>query len=426
MMLLTSILVTTAYASENEGDTNITELEQLGVAQGPALQAYFQALKVLEVGDESTYPEGYGGSYINESNELVFQIKTGYEELSDELYKAIDTDLPVLFNTCEYSLNELLEMSDSLLRLADVDINANVIFDIENNTVEIEIFDDNKQIESQLKSVVIDSDLPISLEVSDITQEKAGFGSDDISVDEMYVESNGEIVPLATSSITLYGGSTIFQRNSSTSYTAIGTLGFSGTYSSTTSYITAGHVATDGVYVRSSDVINNYITYTKAKTVNGSSGDYGIVQLSSSSYSIGKSSSIYVSSSTTGSVSYYYYVSDLLPSGTNIYKYGISTGLTVGVYYVGVSYTYTGSSVSYGNLAAFGPVGSSTICAKGDSGGPVWCLYGNYRTLLGVISGYENSSAGTTSKVYYQPIKAIVSAGFTPYGLTKLSSTAFD
>ena len=197
-----------------------------------------------------------------------------------------------------------------------------------------------------------------------------------------------------------------------------------------------------GHYVRSNDLINNYITYNEMAEVHNATGDYGIVTLSSSSYSIGKSNYVKTGASTTGVVNYYYCISDGLPYGTYIYKYGKTTGLTVGKHQaVSGSYTWyvdlDGDGIreyeyGLGNLNRFGPIDGSVgvnplLNNYGDSGGPVWFVYDSQRVLLGCISGFEFTTGATNdditsiSAVYYQSIEHVIEQGFIPYAISELA-----
>lgn len=405
---------------------DITNLEQLGVAQADALRAFFQFIRNYTADGRFIWPEGYGGCYIDSQNTLVFQVKEGCEQLKQDILEHVDDELPIEVRFCDYSLSELQEVADMLLsegNTSNIHISASFLYDIERNMVEIYILEsedgDVEEVSNRIENIIMDSDIPATCEIEESINSES-----DVSDSELFVGTDEGIVPLA-SSISLVGGSTLYKYNGS-SYSVAATLGFSGTYSGRTAYVTAGHVVSGGqYYLRASSTINDAISYNYPTPVYGTSGDYGIVKVSSSSYSIGKSSYVKTGTNSTGAVAYYYDVSDELPAGTYIYKYGYTTGLTVGVYRVGTYHSYTDghTNVSVGGLAAFGNVDGNTsvLGDNGDSGGPVWCINGNSRVLLGLYSG-ENSSSYI---YYYQPIKNVVSAGFSPYGLTELDPDDF-
>lgn len=433
VVMLFSTITFTAYANEQKGDTDITELEQLGVAQGPALNAFFQAKKLIAASgdDKATHPEGYGGAYINDENELVFQIKSGYGDLSAKLADVIDDDLPVEYNTCQYSLNDLTDMCDEILRSPGEKLEANVFFDIENNSADIELVNGEKNIKDEMQSYIESNSLPFSVEIvdePDATSDAAAHTSNN------KLTSTSNTVTATSSTITLTGGSTLYYLASG-SYFSLGSLGFSGTYNNTTAYITAGNVAEVQNYLSSDATVNSAITCDEGITpVVGDDGDYGIVTVTSnsSSYTIAKSRYVKTGSSSTGSVTYYYYVSNELPTGTCIYKYGHATGLTVGKYIYGIkSYYNYDTAVSVGNVYSFGQLTDSAtqvLNNHGDSGGPVWFVYKNgvytYRTLLGVISGKTDINSQDpqqgTLYVYYMSIEDIIDDGFTPYSISLL------
>lgn len=114
-------------------------------------------------------------------------------------------------------------------------------------------------------------------------------------------------------------------------------------------------------------------------------------------------------------------------SGRYIFKYGKTTGLTVGKYAQGkTSYCYN-NTITVNNVNFFIPIESQSgksqvLCAGGDSGGPVWMIDDNdiyasnpKRVLIGTISGV----ASQIQEVYYQSIIDAINKGFTPYNLTE-------
>ncbi len=421
VILSLSMIISAAYTGNAinavdpvpAGDTNLTAVEQIAAEQGEALAAFFMAADMIESDEDGNYPDGYGGCYINDNNELIFQIKEGYAELKSNLQDKIGGLMPVDYNFCKYSVNDLRAAFSTYMTetCVDTDAVARTYLDVENNRVEV-IFEDGTMTEAESAG----ASLPvIAIEESDYIVKPSAISKriDEAVAQEASIAAGpGGNASVNAGVASLTGGNALYNLISG-SYEAIGTWGFAGTYGGANAYVTAGHcVDEQPAFVGSSSTINSAITCTTKTCENGAGGDFGIVTVTSSTYTITRTNQVKLSASSTGTMTYYYSMSEL-PTGTQILKYGITTGLTVGTYSPGITWSYDNN---VGNVVGVEKEGSylGSLCWKGDSGGPVWCLTTvnntQYRALIGVVSGYDYGG----DRMFYCPIRYAYLNGFRP------------
>ncbi len=100
--------------------------------QGKALEAFFQAQARVGIGNDMP---GYGGCFIDSYGNLIFQIVDGYDELRQALENAIDEDLPVWYNTCSFSTQELYAVAEAAVASAGLNTPVNITLNIEDKSI---------------------------------------------------------------------------------------------------------------------------------------------------------------------------------------------------------------------------------------------------------------------------------------------------
>lgn len=132
--------------------------------QTAAYEAYKNAMKKLcsqtRSGDVS-YPDFYGGSYIDYDGNLVILIKEGYEgDASDLLGTNVDN---VVIKNCKYSYNELLNVLNLIRKKAEE--KNEILFkttsmygiDEESNSVNVVLYDKEQRLIDLFKAKIANS-----------------------------------------------------------------------------------------------------------------------------------------------------------------------------------------------------------------------------------------------------------------------------
>ena len=154
------------YLSEQESQNTISTKtldSEMGL-QTAAYEAYKNAMKKLcsqtRSGDVS-YPDFYGGSYIDYDGDLVILIKEGYEgDASDLLGTNVDN---VVIKNCKYSYNELLNVLNLIRKKAEE--KNEILFkttsmygiDEESNSVNVVLYDKEQRLIDLFKAKIANS-----------------------------------------------------------------------------------------------------------------------------------------------------------------------------------------------------------------------------------------------------------------------------
>ena len=386
---------------------NNSNISQIRKDQKGALRAFFilkQYFQFDDTGNISSYPNNYGGTYINEKNELVLRV-TEYDEWVRSIVQGIEEQgETVIIELCRASLITVVaEYLETKEFLPQEIINCSYYSSSLNSYV-LRCYQENEDDLSEALSVLGTEFIIIQV---------------DEKTDYCNHEQSGD-TPLRTSY--LYGGILLYYGQS-----PIGTLGISGSYSKNNvtnnhCYLTAGHVAYNRTVGPTSSTTSQY-SPIYCQYQDGGTGDYAVVP-APTSYS--KSNQVYTSNSLARTSVTKYYSSVAYPEGAVVYKFGQATLLTYGNV-VGDSYTgyvdwFNSNYQLYGMIAVNH---SPYISAPGDSGGPCW-VYNDQDeiVLLGTVSGGSYPTWQTTysTTMYVSTICYAVSGGFTPYNMSAVTS----
>ncbi len=418
-LALVMLFSTTAFATKtSEAAFDLTAAEIASMAQASAIGAYQELRTTFTLVNNEivSYPDGYGGAYINEDNKLVIKIVEGYSAYQTQVEAVLSANRPVRFVNCQYSLNNLFEYQEAAEEYSQYLVSSYI--SQENSVVKLFVFEENKEtLEAALihptkRSVDVTAPYEIIPTESALSTNTADLGC-----------SNEESSVYAGSQV--YGGDPVYKSNG---ITVDGSLCIGGTYGSYSKCIlTAAHVLQNN-----NDNLNLAYSIPLTKRYSSASGNYSNGDYAICSYSaigVNNSNKVNLTSTSTGTVNYYYELSDL-PERVFIYKYGSSTGMSVGIVSGtgGTSYSPDGLTICNVIPVTYRSDWSpQNFIARGDSGGAVWCVDGSgNRILLGVVSGMESDTAENSSVYYYTPISYAVNAGFTPCGMTGVGEIEED
>lgn len=366
-LILSGVLVLAASFSVNAAESE--KVNDISVQEN-ASNAYDELMAQFVTGysdvSEKSYPDYYGGSYINEDGQLVVYIT----ENKDTALALSEND-NVIYESCKYSYNELLSVMDELnsyklRRSGDT---------IASNFNEFGLYDSENRVIVKLDNLSNESIAEFKENVCD---------SDAIEFEQGYGPIKTEVSVTAGSKISYSGGSA--------------SVGYRVKKDGVVGFVTAGHAANS---VGKTINYNGTAFATCQATQQGGNADAGFCKITNSSYSptntlSGTSNVLSTTISEPG-------------VGTTINKIGMSTGHTSGtILSTNVTATFdTGATIS--NLTT-----ANYSSAAGDSGGVVYSYISSTgaRLTLGIHTGASND--GVTR--YYTKANEVNSAlGTTRY-----------
>ena len=384
--LLSCMFTSFAGAEDINSDVSVetavpAEIQSQMDAQQPALQAYqnlHSALQAMPIGDDwmSVYPDDYAGEYINENNQLVINLVNPSAETKAGYLAMCDNSDSVLFDSVDYSLNELTDLFENIpTYLSDYEIVRSGV-DQKANKVLMDV------VEEDYYALLQDAYVQANLNCFEI-----GIGEPAIAC------------------ASLYGGDGITDDGGSSS------ICIGGTYNGQYAILTCGHGKTLNGSVSKSGSRIGYVSYLRANTdtmlSSGTSmmGDFAIVSLTGTSTRTNKVRN----ASSTVSISDVY---SSLPQGTTIYRYGNRTGYSSGtINQNSIDLIYNGSNLqSYRTRGLYQCYVQKPIDG-GDSGGSVYTKVGSAYKIHGSITAKDQKDEYT---MYSSPIYYAIDAGFTP------------
>lgn len=228
----------------------LTEAEISAMSQAKALKAYFVIRQVFTLDDNGeiiAHPDGYGGCYINDNNELVIRIAEGNPNLKDRISRIADANgVTVVFEDCAISINDAYKQLQDFVELVGCSSFDNTYYSVYDNAYIIDVTAENAQkLEKLLTNSRAISSFPnISLNIISSTASPAPSSTSRITT------ATTPISPLE-----LCGGMSLLSSDNSA-----GTLGICGTYNDTPCILTAGHVAKNRTLrIPSEDTSSTYI-----------------------------------------------------------------------------------------------------------------------------------------------------------------------
>lgn len=301
----------------------------------------------------------YGGTYINEDNDLVVLL------INDETLKFKETKIKLLndINTVEtnksniivdyvdYSYEKLEKIYEIVVNYIqnhnfdDIGITISYI-DVANNKVIVALQENTLEKQNLFKKVVVDSDI-----VEFIDGERP------------------------TTTDTYNPGGSLFNSCS---------IGYRAKLNNKNGFVTAGHcVSGNNVPLEGYGTVKKreYFGNLDAAFVELSSGNTVTNTLQWASYPV-----------TQLNTSENFYI----PSGTIVYKVGINTQVTSGKIISTNATANNSDGVSITNLTY-----TTALCQKGDSGGVVFINYAsNTGTAVGIVASKDNPGTGSGQMLY--------------------------
>ncbi len=377
----------------------------------------WQTFEFGENGMPISYPEEYGGAYI-EKGLLYIYIVGLDDELIAKYNDICDNSPAIRFVEAEYSLNYLESLSAVAEQMTDTyDVTAYGA-DIRNNRFSIEIDDSKDNINTTaIGSLFAKS--PYDLQHKEIKEQ---LNNDAITI------KPGAYMDM--SSQNLIGGDRVFPTNSD------GTImtdqngnqisfsfGFGGTYNGTPALLTAGHCVTNPIGDGEINVTlikydNSVIGYpSRAQFEDDGSGDWAIISLTDSTFIA--TNDVYAENMNyTRNITR---VTNSYAPGQYLQMFGMQTGYHLCIL---ESYNVTYHTAYYGedgfnpDIAIHGLCTSTSVSltSNGDSGGTVYSYDStNGYAAFGTITGeYYANTNDDESLIIFSPIHTAISAGFTP------------
>lgn len=343
-LLLSTILVLSSAVSVSAAEKmqNDISVQEDAVTAYEELMASFIS-PYLDT-DEKIYPDYYGGSYINDSGQLVVYVTD-----NAAMPAVLLDNSNVIYEPCTYSYNELLTVMDELnsykfSRMKNV---------IASNFNEFGIYDSENRVIVKLDNLSEESIKEFKENVCD---------SDAIEFEQGYGPINTEVSVNAGAKISFSGGSA--------------SVGYRAKRNGVVGIVTAGHAA-ESV---GTDISYNGTNFASCKaTQQGGKADAAFCAITNSSYSPtntleGTSNVLSKTISKPG-------------VGTTINKIGMKTGHTTGkVLSTNSTATFT-SGATISNLTT-----ADYSSAPGDSGCVIYSYISstNARLTLGIHTGASN------------------------------------
>ena len=371
--------------------------------QEKPLEAYQNLIATFpkDANGETICPNGYGGSMV-EGDQLVISLVNPTEEMKEDYLERCKLDTCVTFRKVENSLNDLEAVRTQADQLQNQGFDVvSTSIDVKNNELVVGL----NQEEHTLSKAVPRADQDFfgidlfSALIGD--QRKAQLALNDLPV-RVTMETP------AISAVNVRGGNGL-SLSSSGSYSF--SCGFAGRYEGKNAIITCGHGNENwpSVYL-SGTKIGEVVKYrgnpSNMSIGVNALGDFAIVETNSNaslSNRLGNGALVV----SAGSV----------PVGTTVSKYGASTATSSGtVQQIGTNVKYNMGQTEYfgKNLWTIGMTksGSNKLCAKGDSGGPVYRKYGSGVQANAVVTAFRTNSSGIATLMYVSPISLAQEVGF--------------
>ena len=362
---------TATHAIVNEPKENtpqyyeyLMNLQSNAVKANELLCASFPITQAGEV----TYPQTFGGCYINEDKLCV--LVTSTDDATLDYYKDIFDEyiIYVVFEEVTYSYNELLNASEIIAKEiseTEIDVVCHYVSEIDNEVV-IGIHPEDYEMAKNRRT-----SMPISIPYSIVKEEPI----------------NEETALVGGKKITIPAGGA--------------TLGICGIYNGYNAVLTCGHSINVGdtiIFRPTSDTIGSVIYSRYSPSLNG---DFSIVRVTGEDITL--TNSIADTYSITGTY--------LTPAvNTVVKKYGGYSG-------------YAYATVTQRNVTGDGAKGLSVVkitygtSQGGDSGGPYFITENGSHKFCGIHHGSNINSEEIEEtgilKVYFTPYSYISSQGFT-------------
>ena len=337
--------------------------------------------------EKTIYPDNFGGSYVNENNELVVQIVNNLKAKKlkyNSAKKEITLDNDIIKEVVNYSYNDLTEVNDAIINYfsnhrADEYFVGNYV-DVKNNIVVVELKEINNDYINKFKREVINSNM-IEFKVG----ERATTASSS--------KAGGNF----TYETTFTKGSATITRSGSCS------IGARAKRNGVSGYITAGHCFGDMGYNTSTTLTTTSIGTFVTRSYS-SSMDAAFIKLNSgNTVTNNLNDSGYQAKFINTTGQNYYTV------GTTVAKDGAASKYSNGTIHT-LNYSITDSSgVYHTNI-----VRANLSSANGDSGGPVFTVNTITLTsgapLIGLVSLVSNNIT-----CFYDYNKIVTALGLTKY-----------
>lgn len=385
--LMVCMLSPTTVAVSEEAETipvntfpTTAEVNQIIESEQPLVDAYHELMESFPVSSgEIVYPSYYAGAYI-ENGVLVVNV-------TDDAVVPINDDV-VVYQTVEYSYNELQEIVEKLISL-----------DISNVT-SIGVSDR-------------DNEIHIGINENILSAQQEGLGAIKENIEAIYLEEYYDTgldedlpiecfweEPASLSATTLQGGMAITNSSTGSGFS----ISICGTYygdnvSGERAVLTCGHGMTVGNTIRVSGTTLG--TVAAKNFTSGERYDWGIIKITNTSGFTSTNRVLNNSNYTTITG-----ISTSNPVGTTICKYGRNGFATGVIIYSDRAVNYT--DVGYIHGLVHVTVESQYVgnCGGGDSGG---CIYRGH-DFYGTYSGDNRDpiTATNATKFYYSPVYGVM------------------
>ncbi len=346
-------------------------------------------------GFPARYPDNFAGTYLNENGQLVIQVNSDLDikllnadyssyidimeiKECDDAFKADRVSDVVVYEQVEYSLNQLNDMMNDVIKTASKDfpvmsgyvdtLNNSIVLEIEQEVYD-KADDIDAKIDLYIRTEYPEKEIPLIIQPTRITKLTANH----------------------------LGGQGYYYHGNN----GAATLGFTGWYNGDRSYISCGHnssfSAGDAARYGSATIGNVTIKQWESNTA----GDWSIIRLNSSETISGLIKQNY-SGTITGKIK----------SRTNtptrnqiVYTFGHTTQTWS-------SYRVTNVSVSTTNFDSYAykyyttramtetELLTGTFCAEGDSGGPIVIVTTGGFSALGTL----HCSSTVDDIMYFSPM----------------------
>ena len=366
-------------------DSNAVKLEQQvkqmdvqNALHAKANVAYSKLQNVLS--EHKNVKNSYAGAYINDNNELVINLTSSDKKVQDEIVDETGSQ-KVAFQQMKYSyqeLNDTFENLKTILSDSKYTDKVNCYYvDEKNNVVVIETTD--MSLEDFLKEQAVNSDC---IKVTE-TKHK-------IAAQKTYLKPGGFIG---------------FEEGNAETCYSIGWRAWRINNAGNKTYglVTAGH----GVINHKTALTYGGGEYGKFVLKRfGGKMDMSFVQRTNDNY--GETNTIKFSGSSLKAG--YYVRSSYMKTGDNVYKAGMTTGLTTG------KIISTSAAVSYDGKNFTNFVLTDNYCQSGDSGGIAYMnIDGAYRIMGNTAAGWEDNKPNASNTWFAKAEPVIEDEDIMPY-----------
>lgn len=310
----------------------------------------FIKTETRSTGINFTYPDYYGGAYIDNKGDLTVLIKEGVAQTKAAIPNMLNGNNKVNYKICKYSFKELLSIKDLISNYKAEHDDA-----IESNYFSYYISQENNQIVVELKD---DSTEKIEAFREAVTNSPA----------VTFVKSKGEIILIATD---IKAGSKI------NTDIGAGSVGYRAkTSDGKTGIVTCAHVISNGATLK----VNGTAVGTCTKWHYGDKVDAAFCEVTNSSY---------VPSNTIDSTTTVLSTETAWPGdGTTFNRRGFKTGAKTGTIISNNADYWAKHPVTKEDIHIVEAVKVKVVAAPGDSGGIVYTYVSskNIRYTVGIMS----------------------------------------